>query len=625
MPVFIMFSIASFLFAVPLLILYYHKKPVPSFRNHVFLALLIMNVIGLGSEICTVCFSHILPSNHFLLILFEKLIVAYFFSFGFWFFVYFLHLCAKKWQKRYLIEIFVLYFIILCTVCFLPLYAHYNSNHYIDYTFGLSVNVLFSVAAVEIVGGIVLILLNIKRLSFKDYVPYLAFILFILIACIVEYIFPNMLLVSSMYTLILAIMVNTIENPDLKLIQQLKLSRQEADKANEAKSDFLSGMSHDIRTPLNAIVGFSEYLGETNDIEEARENAQDIVHASHTLLDIVNGILDVSKIEAGQIDIVEDSYESFSNFEELEKLIAPRMKEKGLDFSFHISESVPKYLYGDISNLKKVVTNLLSNACKYTDKGFVRYNIDAVVNGDDCQLLISVEDSGQGIKKDELSEIFQKFSRLDVIKNNAVEGTGLGLALSKEIIELMGGKISLESEYGKGSKFTITLHQKVSENEKTTMAVTDVDTVDLSGVKILVVDDSPLNLRVEKLMLEEFHADQITTCDSGFECMKKITLGDEYDLILMDDIMPKMNGLETCKRLKDIAGFHIPIIVVTANAITGMRERYLSSGFDEYLSKPLEKKEMIRIFSSILNNKKNVKEDSMKQFKVVNGDFEAIN
>ena len=626
MPLYIMFSITSLMFAIPILTLYLYKRPVPSFSNRLYLFLLILNIIGLLSEIGAVYFSTIYDDNQFVSILFDKIIIAYFITWGIWLTIYLFNLCAKEWKNTYTYISIIIYFILLIIGMFLPYSVHHNANGFTDYTYGPAIQYAYMIAVIEVITGIILIIVSHKRIKVSEYVPFLVFVVLITISSVVQYLYPELLLTTSVQTFVLTLMMHTIENPDVKLIQQLKLARQEIERANAAKSDFLSGMSHDIRTPLNAIVGFSEYIGETNDIYEAQENAQDIVHASHTLLDIINGILDVSKIESGKIDIVEDSYASVDNFEELAKLIEPRMKEKGLDFSYSISENVPKYLYGDISNIKKVVTNILSNASKYTEKGFVNYTVDATVEDSVCHLIITIEDSGQGVKKEELDEIFEKYARLDSEKNNSVEGTGLGLALSKEIMELMGGSIKLDSSYGVGSKFQVIVDQKIVDGtDLKTVSYDNFDNVNLAGKKILIVDDSNLNLRVEQLMLEEFNADNITVCDSGFECIKKITLGDKYDIILMDDIMPKLNGLETCKRLKDIAGFNIPVVVVTANAITGMRERYLKEGFDEYLAKPLEKKEMVRIFSLFLKDTVKDENNNIKQYKLVNGEFTEMN
>ena len=316
-------------------------------------------------------------------------------------------------------------------------------------------------------------------------------------------------------------------------------------------------------------------------------------------IEIVNGILDVSKIEAGKMDIVSSPYNTHDVFNELAKLITPRMNEKGIDFSYYMAPDIPKTLYGDHANIKKIVTNLLSNACKYTDSGFVKYEVNCVNMKNYTRLIISVEDSGRGIKKQNIDKMFTKFQRLEEDKNTTIEGTGLGLAITKQLTELMGGKIIVHSVYGTGSKFTIVLNQKI-ETKDIVPEHRYKTTLNLNDVKILLVDDTVLNLKVAKKLLERHNANCITTIESGFDCLNRIENGEVYDVILLDDMMPKMSGVETLKKLKEISGFKIPVIALTANAITGMKEKYLSEGFNSYLAKPIQDDELIRAMNEVL-------------------------
>ena len=442
-----------------------------------------------------------------------------------------------------------------------------------------------------------------SRKFLKNRQFYPVFVILILFAAVIlaQRVFPEVFLINFMLSFITFVMYFTIENPDIKMIEQLQLAKEQADKANQAKTDFLSSMSHEIRTPLNAIVGFSDCICHADTLEEAKDNAKDIVNASNTLLEIVNGILDISKIEAGKLEIVNSPYDAKELFSSLAKLIKPRMNEKGLDFQVYIAPDLPKVLYGDHANVKKVVTNILSNASKYTDKGFVRYEVNCVNNGNRCRLIISVEDSGRGIKKENIDKLFTKFQRLEEDRNTTIEGTGLGLAITKQLVELMGGKVIVHTVYGEGSKFTIILDQPI-EKESALQKVQgpNLTHLDLTGVKILVVDDNTLNLKVATKLFERYHA-TIECVDSGFRCLEKIQAGEKYDIILLDDMMPKMSGVETLQKLKQLPNFSIPVVALTANAITGMREKYLADGFNDYLAKPIEKDEMIRVFASILH------------------------
>ena len=285
-----------------------------------------------------------------------------------------------------------------------------------------------------------------------------------------------------------------------------------------------------------------------------------------------------------------------------------KMQEKGLDFSYYIAPDLPETLFGDHANIKKVVTNLLSNAYKYTDKGSVRYEVNCINSGNVSKLIITVEDTGRGIKQESIDKLFTKFQRLDEDRNTTIEGTGLGLAITKQLIELMGGKILVHTVYGEGSKFTVILNQNIEKTEVVEEKVEIKTTLDLKDKKILLIDDNSLNIKVATKILERFNANNVTSLDNGFDCIDLIKSGKRFDIILMDDMMPKMSGVETFKQLKELPGFNQPVVILTANAITGMKEKYLSEGFEDYLAKPIEKDELIRVCNTIFAKYPNISE-----------------
>ena len=495
-------------------------------------------------------------------------------------------------QKIFIFIVFTLIFI-------LPMDVVVENNNQIHYTTGLSCYFSYGVSFIYILNIIYMLLRNKKKIFNKKYIPVFFFFIIGLVSIIIQMNRPEILLLTYCETLICLLMFHTIENPDVKMIEELNLAKEQADKANNAKTEFLSSMSHEIRTPLNAIVGFSDCILEAESLGEAKDNAADIVNASETLLEIVNGILDISKIEAGKIEIINAKYNAPNTYLELAKLITPKMEEKGLDFTYNIAPDLPNTLLGDPANIRKIVTNLLSNACKYTDRGFVHYEVNCVNSNGVCKLIISVEDSGRGIKKESMDKMFTKFQRLDEDRNTTIEGTGLGLAITKQLTELMGGRILVHTVFGQGSKFTVVINQKIEKDEAIDTKKVKT-TLDLTDVKLLVVDDNQLNIKVAKKLFERFNANHIVSCESGFECLDKIKRGEIYDVILLDDMMPKMSGTETLAELKKIPGFRIPVVALTANAISGMREKYLSEGFDDYLAKPIEKSEFIRVMNELL-------------------------
>lgn len=495
--------------------------------------------------------------------------------------------------------------IVFLLALFLPVEI-INSNGIMDST-GPLTYLGFVIAALYIVMMLYVLLTSSKekkKLNKNKYIPFYFLIGLLIVVAILRLVIPSINFISILLSLIDLIMIFTIENPDLKMIEALNAAKDQAEKANQAKTDFLSSMSHEIRTPLNAIVGFSSCIEDAKTLEEAKENAKDVVTASNTLLEIVNGILDISKIEAGKMEITNANYPAYDTLKELGKLMKPRASERGLDLQIHVAEDIPKTLYGDAANVKKVITNILSNAVKYTKKGYVKYDVSCVKNGDICRIIVSVEDTGRGIKPENIDKLFNKFERLDEDRNTTVEGTGLGLAITKQLVEMMGGKIIVQSVYGSGSKFTIILNQKVvSEGEKITVInENESGTISLLGKRVLVVDDNMLNLKVAGKILEKYNPKELVNVSSGFECIDKIKSGEQFDLILMDDMMPKMSGTETLAKLKEIPGFQTPVVALTANAINGMREKYLSAGFNDYLAKPIEKEPLEKLLATIFKS-----------------------
>ena len=472
---------------------------------------------------------------------------------------------------------------------------------------GIGPTFVFLISSFYVIVNIIILIKNYKKIKNKKNLPFLFFLIFIIIAMLLRAYNPTLIVIPAIIVYINMIMYFTIENPDVKLIEEINIAKESAIKASNAKTEFLSNMSHEIRTPLNAIVGFSEALQSDERIPvEAREDIKDIVMASDSLLEIVNGILDISKIEADKLEIVNTTYSPKKVFDELVVLTRGRLGfEKQIEFKTSFSSDIPATLYGDYARVKQIVLNLLTNAVKYTNEGYISFTVECVnINKDLCRLIISVEDSGIGIKKDKIDKLFTKFERLDEERNITIEGTGLGLAITKKLVELMHGKMVVQSIYGKGSKFTVSLDQKiVATKEKEEIKEKTVVKGNYKGKRVLVVDDNKLNLKVAERLLREYNlfVDEVA---SGFDAIDRINMGVPYNLILMDDMMPKMSGCETLKELKKNKDFHTKTVALTANAISGMREKYLSVGFDDYLAKPIKKEELEVILDKYLREDK---------------------
>ena len=607
------FPICALFISSLLLIIFFSKERINILDTKLFSFLLIVNFLDSLLNTIIIYLGYTKPTGITLIKILNRIDFPLYILWAWLFFLYIFHISTEKKKTHNLFKIIfnislVINIIAILFSIILP-FEIQNSNN-IMYAYGNSVNVLYIMCGIYMFLTLFCVLLNIKRLLNKKYAPVYVLILFAFIIGYIRLINPSLILISAVISYINLVLYFTIENPDMKMINELNIAKNNAEKANRAKSDFLSSMSHEIRTPLNAIVGLSVDIKERNICPDSmKEDLDDIISASNTLLEIVGNIMDINKIESDKIEIIEVPYNFKHELETLCRVNKVKLEDKPIEFRLNIAEDMPYELLGDKPHIKQIINNLVSNAIKYTKEGFIEVSAKCINRNNTCTIILTVQDSGIGIKEENIKKLFTKFERLDVEKNTTTEGTGLGLAITKKLVELMGGKINVSSQYGTGSMFMVQIPQKISKmnsdltnTQKLNLGL-NIKNIDCSNKSILVVDDNKLNIKVARRNIEALGFKTIDECYNGSECLEKIKNGNRYDLILMDIMMPVMSG-ETCiKELKQIPNFKTPVIALTADAVAVSEEKYKSEGFIDYIAKPFSKDQIKEKISNIFGTK----------------------
>lgn len=396
----------------------------------------------------------------------------------------------------------------------------------------------------------------------------------------------------------------------------MKELKDQAESANRAKSVFVSNMSHEIRTPMNAIVGLTEVLLRRDRDAEDKQYLMNIKSSGEALLDIINDLLDFSKIEAGKFEIVKDAYDVAQMMRDIEVIGKTRIGDKNVTLVMDIDRQIPKLLYGDGLRIRQVILNIMNNAVKYTEEGTVTLSVrQEACDGENVQLQVSVADTGQGIRQEDLDGLFDAFTQVDIKKNQGKEGTGLGLAISRQLVELMGGQLRVESEYGKGSRFYFTLREGVRSTEaigdytrtqaQPEQADEDIFTFQAPDAQILLVDDNEINQEVAKALMEPF-AMQIDVASNGKQAVEMV-LKKQYDIVFMDHFMPVMDGRKATEIIRGMEGEafqSLPVIALTADAVQGVREELFQAGMNDFVSKPIDVADVSRVLRQWLPGEK---------------------
>ena len=436
-----------------------------------------------------------------------------------------------------------------------------------------------------------------------------ALMLVILIFQVLFYDVSVMGIVSSIYILGLYFL---FENPDLELVEEIDALTNETDKANRTKFDFISGISQEMMTPMNSITSLSESLLNSKEASEdkLREDIKQIEISSKNLLEIINNALDVTNNENDEKTLVEKEYSLGSLLNELTENAKEKLIGKNVQLKVNIDDTIPNHLYGDSTKIMQVLQNVVSNAIKYTDVGKVAITLTKEIKNAKIVLRFKISDSGMGIKESDYDKMFVKYTRLEDAVSRGIEGSGLGLAVSKQYVDLMGGKIWFESEYGAGSTFFVEIPQQivamtptVSEYEEKVEATEgeNKEKLDCSKYRILIVEDDHLNLEVTRRLCEKYGF-QIDSCYSGKDCIYKYKKGEKYDMILIDHRMPEMSGIEVMQIIRKLKDYQAPpLVALTADAFNGSRDMYIQEGFDDFLAKPIDMNELDNLINRHFN------------------------
>lgn len=576
----IYFPVAAMGFALLTVITFYVKKPIKSVETKLYKYLLITNILGLILELlCTFAASinNSLPTISDIIL---KTYLVYNLIWTLILTIYVLYISVdieilKKWKTKIRILIstiiaFSIYFI-YSLECILVI----KDNFRIRYTEGPSVNFTYTICGILIFLIIVMILKNINNLKNKKYIPIYIFLVAIICGIIIQKNIPGLLIMTYVETLTVVIMYHTIENPDMKILKEMHEAKIISDNANEEKTLFLYNITQEIRETTKNIDNDADMIIESNSLDENKNNARNIKGETSKFRMMTNDIFDISAVEASNIKIYNSKYNIKTILKEVINVYNNNCKNKGIDFRTNIEHNLPDSLYGDNISIKKALTLILTNSLKYTTKGYIELNVNTIIKNDICRLIITIEDSGTGIKSSEIEKI-------KVEQGNFRE--------AYKLITLMNGTIMLTSNYGAGTKVKIILDQKMDIDKHQELKQYNQL---FDNMKILIVDDNETTFKIIEKILKGNNI-ELDTCLNGKECLNKIKTKNKYNLILLDEELSQISGEALLEKLKEIRNFNIPVILLTKDNSYEYNEEYKNQGFDDYLVRPFKKEELLK-------------------------------
>ena len=578
----IFLTIISFFYNILLMIAYFSKDKIKTLENKVYSKLIIINFIGIILELfCTIFAGYAKDYLMFYTIL-NKLFLVELTVWCSVFSIYVFLISSNKEKnqlKLYLKKVTMFHIIIdiitMILIFVLPIQFNINTLGYVMYSYGPSVNIVFGSSTLYIILMLTCLVKNFKNIKSKKYLPIYVYMVIGVLVGIIQKLYPEILAFTSMEAFITVIMYFTIENPDKKLLEEAHISKKIADAANEDKSMFIYNMMNDVKNVARDINKLSEEILNSDDIEDNKYFARKIISSNNKLYSMANDIYNIDVIDDINVKTISNKYNIKVLLKEIVRKNKKLFEDKGINFRYSIDSNLPNTLYGDSINLKNVLNTILGNSYKYTDRGYVELSANAIFKNDIARLVIKIEDSGVGIRAEELDKCLNKNTK----DQNSLYG-------ARKIINMMGGNLLISSEYNKGTTITIILDQKIGIDNK--------DNYDsyVNNKKILIVDDDNSNIKLIGKILDK-HNILYDSSTLGKEALDRIRKGDKYDLILLDEDMPYMNGISVMNKLSKIKGFDINVILLTRNNSIKYDEGYKDSGFSDYIIKPIDKDDLM--------------------------------
>ena len=613
-------TLFSFALLLLLILIYFKKQTFKNARSSAFKMLLLVSFVLCVIEILYVFFLKFMFNPIIEVVLYKLYFVLHFYVLLFLYLYCYNVGSGKKistlkelgkdsWMNIVVIVLNVIY--VITYVVFIP----HDNMVFSTLNFFHGSSVIFFGSLVIIYCSLVLItyIKNWKNLSFYEKFSFIIICILYITFGILQFILDRLSVLPWLYSLSFYILYLSIENPDILVLEEINSTKEEIDKSNQTKTDFLSNMTYEIKAPMNLISSLCDELINMPVFDEKlfKEDLTQIVTSGNSLIDIINNILDISKIETGKAVLMEKEYKVVDLLTDVVNITKSKIGAKQVKLMINVDQNISSVLNGDYSKLYQALVNIMSNSAKFTDVGRITFTLSSTKVGDYEKLLFKISDTGTGIKPEDQEKLFVKGAKLDNAVNNELDGSGFGLAITKEHVETLGGKIWFDSKYRVGTTFYLEIPQKIvdatvigaslQQQQQQQAAGTAEQKIDCSKFTVLIVDDNLLNIKVAKRVLEKykFNVESVT---AGKDCVYKIKEGIHYDAIFMDHMMPEMDGIETLHVLKKLDGYTLPpIIALTANAVAGMKEMYLSEGFDDYLSKPIQTTELDRVINKFFN------------------------